>query len=476
MLGKKIAPHTDDASIILGTLMKQNNVQMLYITCTTVPGMEMPLIPNTPRVYIKPWADRDNLRWTYIYCTKHLDPEKLTLNALNDTYFFTRNIYVTVRGVLHYNRRPVIDPAMDDKEYKNETVPLWPQWKTSPRWLCEPELYTTVHLTPSDDLIETNYLNPLYGQYARDSDIAHILPKTENTMSLFSNVYDYAQDCADRFRMARTTVKTHVLKEQDKIRSKGRILKHFEIGDLVWVSIPLKTDSRTASKIALPKKFKFRWSGPMRIIGSSIDKNRFTLVETFPDGSVISRQANASRLRPYTLRTPIDSAEKAAVNAQDNFEEEIKRWESARIHKRRPKYRFAVGTHPELLRRYDTDYIDYKFEEKDFLVEMLVDFDYDPKTLLYSYHVKWLGFGPHYNQWLDEDDIPKHFVVEFWEMMRTRNSKAYAARVKWMGLKTQPQRAKRTNPKKPSNKSKDDDPDSPGFVVEIPLYEDSDDD
>jgi hypothetical protein len=180
---------------------------------------------------------------------------------------------------------------MDDKEYKNETVPLWPQWKTSPRWLCEPELYTTVHLTPSDDLIETNYFNPLYGQYARDSDIAHILPKTENTMSLFSNVYDYAQDCADRFRMARTTVKTHVLKEQDKIRSKGRILKHFEIGDLVWVSIPLKTDSRTASKIALPKKFKFRWSGPMRFIGSSIDKNRFTLVETFPDGSVISRQS-----------------------------------------------------------------------------------------------------------------------------------------------------------------------------------------
>lgn len=31
----------------------------------------------------------------------------------------------------------------------------------------------------------------------------------------------------------------------------------------------------------------------------------------------------------------------------------------------------------------------------------------------------------------DEDKIPKHFFVEFWESMLTRNTKAYNVRLKW---------------------------------------------
>ena len=75
--------------------------------------------------------------------------------------------------------------------------------------------------------------------------------------------------------------------------------------------------------------------------------------------------------------------------------------------------------------------MDTRISEKEFLVEMIVNFYYDNDTDLYQYEIKWLGFGPHHNCWLDEDKIPKHFVVEFWESMLTRNTKAYNARLKW---------------------------------------------
>jgi hypothetical protein len=153
----------------------------------------------------------------------------------------------------------------------------------------------------------------------------------------------------------------------------------------------------------------------MRIVGESLDQNRFTLVETFPDGSVISRLANAARLRPFTLRFPTDSAEFAASLSKDDFAAEIKSWETARIHQRAPKYRFALGTNKELLRKFEAELADDSDPTHESRVDRLMSFSYCPLTQTYEYEVKWLGFTNVFNLWLTADDIPPHFIKRFWQ-------------------------------------------------------------
>jgi len=428
-----------------------------------------------PVVRIAPWIDslsEKPSRWVYIYSRKHLNPDGISLTAIKRPYFFTKNIYVTARGVLIYNQRYIFDPQMDHTQYLRETVPIWTRRpKISPRWICEAEVFTKVHLTINDDIDEMKYYNENVDFAAHVNNVySYHDPSFGNEfMSLTSNFHDYAQEAADRFRLARKVVKTEVEKQQKELRDSGKTYKEFKIGDLVWLSIPLKTDSRSASKIQLPKKFKFRWAGPMRIISESVDNNRFVLVETFPDGSVIARHANAARMRPYTMRLPIDSAERAAATVADDFDAEIKRWEDAHIHQKAPKYRFAAGTNPELLKRYEAEYLDREFEDQECLIEMLVGVKYDKATKLYSYNVKWLGFAPHYNQWKEEDEIPKHFVVDFWESIRLSNPRQYNERIKWSEL---PKTVKR----KTTSKKRKEIEQQPDLVVEIPLEYESDSD
>ena len=207
----------------------------------------------------------------------------------------------------------------------------------------------------------------------------------------------------------------------------------------------------------------------MRIVTESEDGNRFNLVETFNDGSVISRLANIARLRPYVERgglPPSESAERAAANVQDDFEAEIQKWNEARIHKKAPRHRLAMGVHPELLRRTDPNLIDVAFDAKEFYIECLTDFKFEKEKNLYSYFVKWLGYRPIYNTWEDEDTLPKPFVIEFWNDISSRDPKAYEQRLIWL-----------EKPKTKTKPSKESRAKSPKLVVELtPYNSDSDED
>ena len=70
-------------------------------------------------------------------------------------------------------------------------------------------------------------------------------------------VNDYVIETAEKFRRARAIVLKNMEKEHAKMRERGQTTFQPKIGDLVWVSLPLRTDARTASKVALPNKFKF---------------------------------------------------------------------------------------------------------------------------------------------------------------------------------------------------------------------------
>jgi len=303
-------------------LIKESSCDILVITSLEPPGFEMPIIVGYPRVTIKPWIDRGVKKWTFFYSRVHLNPDRLSLVAITNDHFITKSIVISPRGVLRFSDRILYDPGLIESQHTDETVALWTDIQKGPRWLCPLEVFTSVHLQPGDDIDEIKWYNPYHDNMFVDSGSARAYHEPQmDIFGLHTNYYDYARECADRFRVAKKIVIENYKKRNPAKEVESKV--KFQIGDLVWVSIPLKTDARTASRIALPKKFKFRWAGPMRIVAESVDNNRFTLVETFPDGSVISRQANAARLRHYTLRTPLDSAEKAVANIDDDFEREV---------------------------------------------------------------------------------------------------------------------------------------------------------
>ncbi|KAJ3199596.1 hypothetical protein HDU67_002678, partial [Dinochytrium kinnereticum] len=91
--------------------------------------------------------------------------------------------------------------------------------------------------------------------------------------------------------------------------------------------MPLRTEDQRKDD-STTKKFQFRWAGPLRVIGHSSDHNRFTLVEMLHDGRLLSRIANAARMRPFTPLPPLDSADDVSDGVSDYFAREIEMWKN----------------------------------------------------------------------------------------------------------------------------------------------------
>ncbi|KAJ3086187.1 hypothetical protein HDU96_005044, partial [Phlyctochytrium bullatum] len=138
----------------------------------------------------------------------------------------------------------------------------------------------------------------------------------------------------------------------------------FKIGDLVWLSAPINSEKS-------PKKFRFRWVGPVRVVGHSRDANRYCLVEVLPDGNLLPRLANAARLRPYHSRLPVDDpvAASEAKGVTDNFASEIEAWRTLRIYRKRPTFKVAPDINVELIRRADPDATEEDPSDPEFYIE-----------------------------------------------------------------------------------------------------------
>ncbi|KAJ3090039.1 hypothetical protein HDU96_003554 [Phlyctochytrium bullatum] len=215
----------------------------------------------------------------------------------------------------------------------------------------------------------------------------------------------------------------------------------FELGDMVWLSAPLRTDDET--KGGLPKKFKFRWIGPLRVVGYSRDQNRYTLVETLPDGRLLPRTANAARLRPYHTRKPLGSAEHAAIDCHtDDFEAEIKAWEKLRLAFKRPNIKVQPGVNREMFRRFDPEVVDANPADPEYQIERIVYHNYYRDLNTYKYTVKWLGHGTHRNMEFAEQDLHPKLIEDYWNtVVRIRSPQEYTKRLSY--LRRHPQVLKR---------------------------------
>ncbi|KAJ3269215.1 hypothetical protein HDU76_011310, partial [Blyttiomyces sp. JEL0837] len=143
-------------------------------------------------------------------------------------------------------------------------------------------------------------------------------------------------------------------KEQQKMaegsQDRDRQTHEFEPGDLVWLSASLKMATEK-NNLKPTAKLTFRWIGPLRVLAKLGDT--YTLVHTFPGEALCFRTANAARMRPYTVRVPVDRAVDAAKDAKDDYLEEIERWQRSRVFLKRPSViaKVSDGVNPEWLRR-----------------------------------------------------------------------------------------------------------------------------
>ncbi|KAI8830466.1 hypothetical protein BC829DRAFT_423551 [Chytridium lagenaria] len=178
-------------------------------------------------------------------------------------------------------------------------------------------------------------------------------------------IRDYADELPALLSYARALLLREELKRKEKAISMKKNDKYqFEIGDQVWFSMPLRTDKQGREDSQI-KKFQFRWSGPMRVIARSEDFNRYTVVEVLPDGRLLSRQANAARLRPYNNIPPNDTADKAAKGViDDDFAQEIELWKKFAVLQRRPKMKVAEGFYVEKLEDHALEDGEYEYKVK----------------------------------------------------------------------------------------------------------------
>ncbi|KAI8838688.1 hypothetical protein BC829DRAFT_421198 [Chytridium lagenaria] len=175
-----------------------------------------------------------------------------------------------------------------------------------------------------------------------------LIQTREDVESLVDNILGTAHESvgAEGSSTMKREEKALLLREELQRKEKANSLKRndryaFEIGDRVWFSMPLRTDKQGREDSQI-KKFQFRWSGPMRVIARSADFNRYTVVEVLPDGRLLSRQANAARLRPYNIIPPQDTADKAAKGVvDDDFAQEIELWKKFAVLQRRPRMKVA---------------------------------------------------------------------------------------------------------------------------------------
>ncbi|KAJ3083166.1 hypothetical protein HDU99_000410 [Rhizoclosmatium hyalinum] len=234
---------------------------------------------------------------------------------------------------------------------------------------------------------------------------------------------------------AQSVIKEKVAKAKEALREKSlendRAPHTFEIGDRAWLAVPLESEMQ---RLKAPKKFIFRWVGPVRIMDQSKGDSGtlFRVVETFPGGEVVQREAHVSRLRPYVHRRPIESAERAVrqVSKEEELKAEIAAWKKqGRILTRRPLYSHEplFATHPSLRRKMEE--YDHT-EDTDPLHKILAITHVGREGTGFFYVVKLKGVRE--LQMHTDDTLPEETLKIFWGYQKQIKSRAYTVYRKWI--------------------------------------------
>lgn len=441
-----------DPHFILSELCRKENIDILYILLfQRDKPFHMPYLTGMPRVHcrISSVTNPELSGWIIVYSRLQTPGSyhKFGLELTSTLTLAAPDIYpdeITVSrdGILKVAKRVFIDP--NDFIGNNRPPHFHPLDDstaiTAPVSVTDPTAITAIILYSDDNqeaICDANTPNQ-WEDFLR------------STISKLTASRQFAQKTYDKYCDQR------ILRE--------RVTKPLQLGDLVYLSIPLQNVSRKkGNNKAKSPKFMFRWAGPMRIAGISEDGTRLTLVETFRDGSIMSRLANLSRVRPFTPRLPKDSPKFATNRSHDDFEEEIRQWGQKRVVQRAPKHKFLPRTPIGLLRWREAEMLDDNDLESETFIEHILETRYYAEEDFFKYLVKFLRYGNHYNLWHSEDDLPKETVAVFWEAIRDKYPQLYTQHNQWLSRgKRQPRPSKKQKPTPPvhntndANKGRDD--------------------
>jgi hypothetical protein len=405
---------------LIAELINKFKINILYILMTSTKNVALPPLVEVPNAQYHrlrrsiTLVDSNGVRSR---CSVHVYHPGLVGSIAGQ-----RTFYLDEGGRLMRDSQVLIDP------YKWRELSFTPLWKSTIA-----ASYIDVDATVS------------YGTNRHPAEICFTDAEEEAYRQALSDhrlvAKDYSVQLPARLQLARLHIQRHLAKLSHANEESNALPRHeFDIGDLVWLSSPMKSEIKRWKPDAnnpatqQQKKFMFRWIGPVRVVGRSLNKNNYSLVEVLPDGRLLPRLANACRLRPYVPAIPLDSAEAAAMDAvgKDNFDEEVERWRDLRIVKRRPKMEMAPGVNRELFIRFDPDAAYVDPDDPEFFIEKLRDHsldETDPENRYYKYRVKWLGQGTCRDTWIGEHHIPALIIEDYWEGLRLQRPRALHERV-----------------------------------------------
>jgi hypothetical protein len=290
---------------------------------------------------------------------------------------------------------------------------------------------------------------PTIAGLIQDQPTTLVLNTTDNVMDINSanknlqlRCSDYIQRLSQGMDIAFKVVKEKVLTAQEKLRQlsieEDTPSYEFRVGDRAWLAVPLEANARS---LEVNPKFLFRWAGPVRIVSIPDDKStsnsQYQVIETFPGREVASRIVHVGRLRPYTLRLPIDDPDAIGADSSDDFQKELEDLKNSRHVKRRPAglQRKAVGTHPEWLLRFDDEF-DPELEEESplYVIDKIIKHGFSDDR--YQYFTKWEGWSHYHNTWQNEYDMPADVIAEYWSKVQVKAPFEYRERQSYLRRKS----------------------------------------
>jgi exodeoxyribonuclease III len=462
-LRKRLYEHKMDPSIITTTvvlkeLMEKADLDVL-IVLTTHKTFEKDKNPPE-KIYSQSQnqfkVDSQNKKHCYyLYCKDHYYPTGIT-----EKTFISQNLHrpynyglflddLTVKLCKDGLFIPIIDLRKMRliEDFLTIGTSLWTN-QNAPRFIEIPRSPVST-IEPSNSSITDSIATTLTKNdchpctiYLEETDDQSII--TSENFLFLNDSMSYPEQLLKGLRIALEAAKENVDKDQaakiNRSLSRDTPFNEFEVGQLVWLAIPLKGTARTEK---LPEKLIHRWAGPIRIHEKKGD--RYILHERFPGGDIVVRTANAHRMRPYIERIPVDSAETAAKLAEakgDDLSGEIKVWKKNRFLRKRPKglQRQASGKNPELSKRYDDEWIPEDLTNPEYVIEKILKVKIvtinhkkrvSHKNCEYQYLTKWEGWSHKFNTWQNEKDLHIDLIKEFWATKAKTDKALYKERKAW---------------------------------------------
>ena len=194
------------------------------------------------------------------------------------------------------------------------------------------------------------------------------------------------------------------------------------------------------------------------------------MVLNLPGHEILPKTVHVSRLRPFTVRTPPDDPQAAAVNSEDDFEQELEDWKTATLRRKAPGAhwnRKASGVRPIMFRRFANEEDPEEEANPHYRVDHLIRARFSSTEDTFEYRVRWHKWNSNWDTWEPEEGLHPELIREFWAEYKNKNAAAKALYVKYQRFQSQRGHLPRTTPSKPVPTTDTVTDDAP-FTIELP--------